>query len=566
MQNNNDSLALLANCISGKLLRVERISTAYAWTDGATIYLPENVGKYDQVSVIAQSCLVASDSFDKKIMRRMVRSADQVVASYLHLELVRSVKEVGFRLPRMFSSFVENAVIDMESDGPENSFLHAINSGVTSGFDPALVGIIKPRMVLKGEPAVGCGRLNDVEIAKAFEQQLQRDEADEDDEKEESYFLKNMSLSIFSDNALSKMLRDVFGMSSNANVEDEDGASAGDLAPSGAQMVEKLGASASAIARRLGFELEERKVTSGFVYDEWDVISNCYKEGWCNVQHFEPDTIDTGAKKNLRVDSFLRRKVVKLTTDYQRHKRQPEGDDLDTDAVIEFAIEQRVGRAGSEQAIYEATRKTGRNLGVAILLDASESTLDAVADDESIWVRQKQLAFNLVSAFDATGDAVALFGFRSFGRNDVRFLPLKQFGKRLDSASTTQLNSIKPTGFTRLGAAIRHASFMVERYAGTDNRLVIVISDGIPYDSQYEDQYANSDVRVALKESIDRGVACICLSVGSSAEAEVVESVWGEASYATLDSLDELSGSFELLARSAMARAAKSAKLKRKVR
>ena len=107
---------------------------------------------------------------------------------------------------------------------------------------------------------------------------------------------------------------------------------------------------------------------------------------------------------------------------------------------------------------------------------------------------------------------------------------------------------------------------MVERYAGTDNRLVIVISDGIPYDSQYEDQYANSDVRVALKESIDRGVACICLSVGSSAEAEVVESVWGEASYATLDSLDELSGSFELLARSAMARAAKSAKLKRKVR
>ena len=70
----------------------------------------------------------------------------------------------------------------------------------------------------------------------------------------------------------------------------------------------------------------------------------------------------------------------------------------------------------------------------------------------------------------------------------------------------------------------------------------MVISDGYPFDDQYEGEYASEDTRKALLEARDQDVACICLSVGSDADAERLEQVYGQANYLSIETVDQLAG------------------------
>ena len=67
-----------------------------------------------------------------------------------------------------------------------------------------------------------------------------------------------------------------------------------------------------------------------------------------------------------------------------------------------------------------------------------------------------------------------------------------------------------------MGAAIRHAGELLKTNAGTPNRLLLVLSDGLPYDDGYESRYAEADARKALEELRSDGAGCLCLSIGTS--------------------------------------------------
>lgn len=200
----------------------------------------------------------------------------------------------------------------------------------------------------------------------------------------------------------------------------------------------------------------------------------------------------------------------------------------------------RSGYSPPEQ-IYIEHRKVARNLGVLILLDASGSVTDADHEGLAVHDHQRRAAATLAATLEDLGDRVAVYGFRSQGRHAVHLPVIKSFDQRFGVTGRSQLNQLQPSGYTRLGAAIRGAGEILKRDAGTPNRLLLVLSDGFPYDDGYEGRYAEADAHRALEELRIDGVGCLCLSLGATTDTEALVRVFGSASHASAATLAELS-------------------------
>jgi nitric oxide reductase activation protein len=156
------------------------------------------------------------------------------------------------------------------------------------------------------------------------------------------------------------------------------------------------------------------------------------------------------------------------------------------------------------------------------------------------------------------GDRVATYGFYSRGRQAVRFLRVKDFADRYDHAAERRLRALTPGGYTRLGAAIRHATHVLTTKAGTSMMLLVVVGDGLPYEDGYEHRYAQEDSRRALQEAVARGVGCACLSVRATTEQEVLDRVWGQVPHRRLQDAGALARHVRPLFRDALKAAAAS--------
>ena len=134
-----------------------------------------------------------------------------------------------------------------------------------------------------------------------------------------------------------------------------------------------------------------------------------------------------------------------------------------------------------------------------------------------------------------------MYAFRSHGRHAVHLPAIKTFGQRFGAVGRARLNQLQPSSYTRLGAGIRGAGEILKNEAGTPNRLLVVLSDGFPYDDGYEGRYAEADAYKALEELRTDGVACLCLSIGAATATDALERVFGSAGYASAATLADLS-------------------------
>jgi nitric oxide reductase NorD protein len=175
------------------------------------------------------------------------------------------------------------------------------------------------------------------------------------------------------------------------------------------------------------------------------------------------------------------------------------------------------------------------------LLDASGSATDADPDGLAVHDHQRRAAATIAATLEDLGDRVAVYAFRSQSRHAVHLPAIKTFGQRFGAAGRARLNQLEPSSYTRLGAAIRGAGEILKTEAGTPNRLLLVLSDGFPYDDGYEGRYAEADTHKALDELRMDGVACLCLSIGTSTATDALERVFGSAGYANAATLADLS-------------------------
>jgi nitric oxide reductase NorD protein len=369
-------------------------------------------------------------------------------------------------------------------------------------------------------------------------------EQDDDDEDEDEESGKSKILKLFetplNSRAFSDFFRKLFGGSRSPG----DGAGGAELPVRSLRRVHKVEPNARPTPVPIRFTDDAKPGAAvgvgGALYPEWDAHHHRYRAQWCRVIDFPltvpADVFDAGVPR----DDVLRRRLSRISLGPKVLRGRPDGDELDVEALIDLLVDVRSGYTPPEH-VYLQSRTLTRNLGVLILLDASGSGTETDPDGLAVHDHQRRAAAALAVTLEELGDRVAVYAFRSHGRNAVHLPAIKTFEQRFSAVGRARLNQIQPSGYTRLGAGIRGAGEILKTEAGTPNRLLVVLSDGYPYDDGYEGRYAEADTRKALEELRTDGVACLCLSIGASNPTDGLERVLGSANFASASTLAELS-------------------------
>jgi nitric oxide reductase NorD protein len=153
-----------------------------------------------------------------------------------------------------------------------------------------------------------------------------------------------------------------------------------------------------------------------------------------------------------------------------------------------------------------------------LLVDTSASTDSWVSGDRRIIDVEKEALLVISEALVALGDPHAILSFSGEGPNRVEVRIVKHFDDHTVPADVRpRIAGLEPAGYTRAGAAIRHATAGLMRQRAR-HRLLLLLSDGRPNDvDQYEGRYGVEDTRVAVAEARLQGLHCCCLTVDREA-------------------------------------------------
>jgi nitric oxide reductase NorD protein len=222
---------------------------------------------------------------------------------------------------------------------------------------------------------------------------------------------------------------------------------------------------------------------------------------------------------------------------FRRAAGQPDGDDLDLDALVRRAAEQQAGLEGGDR-IYVRHEKRRRDVAVLFLVDVSGSTGRQIDRGRRVIDVEKESLVLLCEALDAVGDQYALYAYSGQGRGGVDVRAIKQFDEPLGVRTAERLGGLAPGQQNRDGAAIRHAVARL-RQRDVKTRLLVLLSDGRPLDGDYSEDYALEDTKAALREARREGIHPFCVTIDSEAD-RYVRRMYGDVEYTVIDRVESL--------------------------
>lgn len=534
-------LGLLASAIAGRTLDVSPAGTGEpAWTDGAAVFVDPDAPPGEQVRMVAvQAALLAAGSLDGAIVRQLGRRS-ALARRYLAVEGHRALAASDDILPPAVRPLADPAAA-ARTGGPQDSLAIA-RRGPAIGDPPPAFGEIRPRRVLTRPEDAAAPAPDQVRGAPPGEPLAEIDDADDDGQEVGHLPSSPVAGRGVLGRLLQRMLRPTRGRGGGGPAGAGTPAHVGRAGPRG------HGTSATAgPAAALG--AEPALAPQGRTYPEWDVHRRAYRPDWCTVH--ERDAPGDAASLAMPDGLALRRPLARLGTGLDRTHRRPQGDDIDVDAAVEARVAALAG-SRPDDAVYVESLRRRRDLAVLVLLDVSGSAGEPGPGGRTVHEHQRAAAAALTTALHDLGDRVALYAFNSQGRRAVHVARVKGFDDRLDGQVGRRLGGLVPGAYTRLGAAIRHGTALLEARGGTSRRLLLVLSDGFAYDHGYEGRYGEADARRALTEARRRGVGCLCISVGAGTTPVALQRVFGTAAHATVPTPDQLSGSIGPLVRAAL--------------
>ena len=317
-----------------------------------------------------------------------------------------------------------------------------------------------------------------------------------------------------------------------------------------------------------GGELHSHELFS-FVYPEWDHVAVAYKRNWCCVKESRIDPapsaryFDETLRAYGRLLPYIQHQFEHIAREGLRKvKRMTDGDDLDLDAAIESLIDMRVGLSPSDQ-VYTSRQKMARDVVVAFLVDKSSSTAEHVEPSgdtmlsmagrnvhgrnyRTILDLEKETTALLMASLERIGDTYGIYFFSGSGREDVKFHVLKDFEERLSDRVAARIDNIKPLHTTRMGPAIRHTVRKL-RWQESRTKLLMLISDGRPFDLDYGQQYgegaevdyAINDTRQALNEARQAGITPFVLTIDPQGN-DYLRTMCDGIDYEVLDDINQL--------------------------
>jgi hypothetical protein len=553
------ALGMLASALAGRAMAVSPVAVGEpAWTDGQTVFVDPSAGRRANLeSVAVHASLVSAESLATDIVSSLLRHP-RTAKRYLAVEGHRALAANSALLPAILLALVDPEM-SARTDSPASSLKIASRRGDLPG-PPAAFGVIRAKKLIaangrnaRAAESESPGHVPKRQDDKALEE---LDENDVDDSDDPDLFSSPVGGAGFIGKWLKKML------SSSRKTGNNGSGPPGADAPTNRTNSSNRGAQAvSSMAKTANSAADDTAdvEANGFKYPEWDADRKSYRADWCTVREIAP-RVKPSATQAIDSAIGVRRPLARLGMGLHRRHRQFQGDDIDIDAAVEARVEVRAGSTPDE-AVYLDSLRRRRDLSVLLLLDISGSAAEPGTLGRTVHQQQRDAIANLTVALHDLGDRVALYAYYSQGRDAVNLVPVKRFDDHLDAMVLRRLNSLEPGAYSRLGAAIRHGSTVVETRGGTSRRLLVVLSDGLAYDHGYERAYGAADARRALIEARRRGTGCVCLTVGAGTDVSSLKKVFGSAAHATIGRPDQLAGVIGPLFRSAL----RSAEVRRRV-
>jgi nitric oxide reductase NorD protein len=279
-------------------------------------------------------------------------------------------------------------------------------------------------------------------------------------------------------------------------------------------------------ASRVKFDLDlpspaadDRPLGPGIRLPEWDWRRGELISDYCAVQTLvvaqppsfvPPPALRASARR-------VRRRMEVLRGGMGRLHAQPEGEELDLDAWVRYAVEASAIPRSESPAVYRRRVHSERSLATLLLADLSLST-DAYATQTARVIDViRDALYVFGEALDASGDPFEMLGFSSVRRQNVRIHQLKEFAESWGPLARDRVGAIKPGYYTRMGAAIRYAT---ARLADRPERqrLLLLLTDGKPNDLDvYEGRYGLEDTRHAVQAARRLGLVPFCITIDETA-------------------------------------------------
>lgn len=281
-------------------------------------------------------------------------------------------------------------------------------------------------------------------------------------------------------------------------------------------------------------------LTAELTYPEWDYRKGAYLPDHCAVlaapvqEKEKPLELDAAAQSLVR---RVRRQFEILRPGREVLRAQLDGTDLDLDAVVRSRCDLAAGGQGSDR-VHLMSRPQANDLAVTLLVDVSLST-DAWVDNRRVLDVEKEVLLVLANGIAACGDRCSILTFTSRRRSWVRVETVKDFDESFGSTVEHRIAALKPGFYTRMGAAMRHAT---AKLAEQPNRkkLLLLLTDGKPNDvDHYEGRFALEDSRRAAGEVRAKGVNVFAVTVDREASA-YLPALFGRGGYALVANLAKL--------------------------
>ena len=318
-----------------------------------------------------------------------------------------------------------------------------------------------------------------------------------------------------------------------------------------------------------------------YLYNEWDFRASDYRLHWCRVhqvplQEGTPDFFEATLNEYTDLATLLKRQFELLNLRFSRKvKRLQDGEDFDLDAVVDFVITRKAGQ-NPDGKVYWRRNKTERDVSVAFLLDMSSSTIEYINKtqrgainqpvfkdykDYFEWLQpnqdsvirpkdfkriidlEKESLVLLIKALEAIGDTYAIYGFSGYGRENVEFYVVKDLEEEFSNRVKSRIDTIAPQHGTRMGPAIRHATWKLEQQESR-SKFLFLISDGRPEDHGYgqnglEKEYAINDTKMALVETRNKGITPFCLTIDRAGH-DYLKTICGDMGYEVVADIESL--------------------------
>ncbi|MCK5262387.1 MAG: nitric oxide reductase activation protein, partial [Gammaproteobacteria bacterium] len=251
------------------------------------------------------------------------------------------------------------------------------------------------------------------------------------------------------------------------------------------------------------------------LYNEWNFKRQYYHKNWCVLRELDikpvyDDFVEDTLNKHKGLLKSLRHTFEVLRGEDKLLKRQPYGDDIDIDALVDALADTKSGMEMSER-VFTKMHKEDRNVAVIFMVDMSGSTRGWINEAE------RESLILLAEVLEILGDRYAIYGFSGMTRKRCELYKIKTFDEDYDDEIKARISNIQPKDYTRMGVFIRHMTRIFGEVEAS-TKLLITLSDGKPDDyDTYRGEYGVEDTRQALYEAHRDGIHPFCITIDEQA-------------------------------------------------